>query len=71
MKTQSEIRNHPLDEPVRINVILEKEQLTQLKQKALFHDTTVNEIVRNLIADYIQAENESMSKRLSLESVMA
>lgn len=58
MKTQSEIRSNPLDEPVRINVILEKEHLTQLKQKALFHDTTVNEIIRNLIADYIHSEAE-------------
>lgn len=61
MKTQSEIRMNPLKDPVRINVILEKEQLAQLKLKALYHNTTVNEILRSLIADYL-AEDACVRK---------
>ena len=63
MRSRREITTNPLKEPVRINVVLEKEDLSQLKMKALYNETTVNEIVRSLIADYLQRENEKMEKR--------
>ena len=64
MKTQSEIRINPLQDPCRLNLILEKEQLTQLKLKAAFHNTTVNEILRSLVTEYLQKEEETLSKRI-------
>lgn len=53
MKTQSEVRVNPLKDPVRINLILEREQLDMLKQKAALHNTTVNEVLRTLAAEYL------------------
>ena len=62
MRSRREITTQPLKEPVRINVVLEKETLKQLKEKALYSETTVNEIVRSLIADYLAMENEAVDK---------
>lgn len=64
MKTQSEIRINPLKEPTRINLILEKDQLAALKSKAAFYDTTVNEILRALITEYIKKEDETLAQRV-------
>ena len=64
MRSRKEITTQPLKEPVRINVVLEKDDLSQLKMKALYNETTVNEIVRSLIADYLQREKEHMEKRI-------
>lgn len=59
MRSRREITTQPLKEPVRINVVLEKEILMQLKEKALYGETTVNEIVRSLVADYLTQTKET------------
>lgn len=64
MKTQSEIRISPLKDPCRINLILEKEQLAALKSKAAFYNTTVNELIRSLITEYIRKEEETLAQRV-------
>lgn len=59
MRSRREIATNPLKEPVRINVVLEKEDLKKLKLKALCGETTVNEIIRSLITDYLRCYNET------------
>lgn len=63
MRSRKEITTNPLKEPVRINVILEKEMLTALKRIALAEETTVNEIVRSLLDSYVKG-NGHMENRI-------
>ena len=56
IRQQSEIRIHPIDDPTKITVVLSRADLQRLKIAAVGLNTTVNEIVRVLVADWLDAQ---------------
>ena len=53
IRKNSQLRNDPLEEPIRVQIIVPKETLELLKQKAQELETTYSEIIRALINDYL------------------
>lgn len=53
IRKNSQLRNDPLEEPIRVQIIVPKEALELLKQKAQELETTYSEIIRALINDYL------------------
>lgn len=53
-KKQSEVRQSPLQDAVRVNLVLEKKVVTALKMKAVTEETTVNEIIRVLVNNFLE-----------------
>lgn len=52
-RTQSQLRIMPLNEPARVNIVIEKVDLDALKRAALELDTTSAEIIRVLIHEFV------------------
>lgn len=52
-KSQSEIRQAPLQNAAKMTVIMEKDDVMALKKAAIDEDTTVNEILRVLVSEYL------------------
>lgn len=53
IRKNSQLRNDPLEDPIRVQIIVPKEALELLKQKAQELETTYSEIIRALINDYL------------------
>jgi hypothetical protein len=53
VKKQSQIRLTPLRDPVRLNVVMERDALRRLKSAAVDMDTTASEIVRSLVDGFL------------------
>lgn len=53
IRKNSQLRNDPLKEPIRVQIIVPKETLELLKQKAQELETTYSEIIRALMNDYL------------------
>lgn len=53
IRKNSQLRNDPLEDPIRVQIIVPKETLELLKQKAQELETTYSEIIRALINDYL------------------
>lgn len=53
IRPQSEIRMQPIDDPVKITVVIGRADLQRLKMAAVELNTTVNEIMRVLAADWL------------------
>lgn len=53
IRKNSQLRNDPLEDPIRIQINVPKEALELLKQKAQELETTYSEIIRALINDYL------------------
>lgn len=53
IRKNSQLRNDPLEDPIRVQVIVPKETLELLKQKAQELETTYSEMIRALINDYL------------------
>lgn len=59
VKKQSEIRMQPLADPVRFGIVLERADLEALKIAAIRMDTTASEIIRVLVADFLNDRTHS------------
>lgn len=53
IRKNSQLRNDPIEEPIRIQIIVPKQALEALKQKAQELETTYSEVIRALINDYM------------------
>lgn len=53
IRQQSEIRMQPIDDPTKITVVLSRHDLQRLKLAAVELNTTVNEIMRAVAADWL------------------
>lgn len=53
IRKNAEIRKQPIENQRRINVVVSESDLKRLKVAAATLDTTVNEIIRGLIVDFI------------------
>ena len=53
IRQQPEIRMHPIDDPTKITVVLSRADLQRLKMAAVELNTTVNEIMRAVAADWL------------------
>lgn len=57
------IRKEPLEDPVRLNLVIDKRLAQKLKLKAVELDTTVNEILRVLVQKFLDSESQSTTNR--------
>lgn len=55
-RNNSDVRIHPLANPAKLTVIMEKEEIKELKTVAIEKDTTASEIVRGVIHWYLKNE---------------
>jgi len=51
--TRSRINHSPIDNPCKFQVVLSEKDLKALKKAALYYDTTVSEIIRVLIHEFV------------------
>lgn len=56
IRKNAEIRLNPLADPVRVNMVLSRQDLQRLKVAAVSMETTVNEILRAIVADFLDAQ---------------
>lgn len=56
IRKNAEIRLSPLADPVRVNMVLSRQDLQRLKIAAVSLETTVNEILRAIVADFLDAQ---------------
>ena len=56
IRKNAEIRLNPLADPVRVNMVLSRQDLQRLKIAAVSMETTVNEILRSLVVDFLEAQ---------------
>ena len=52
-RKQSEIRVQSLKDPIRVSMMIEKETIARLKERAIALNTTYGEILRCLINEYL------------------
>jgi hypothetical protein len=56
LRSRRDVCTQPINYPVKITVILSGADLQQLKMTASEHKTTVNEIIRALVADFLDGK---------------
>lgn len=64
IRTQSEIRVNPLQDAAKINLVIERETLSRLKVAAVDLDTTVNEIIRALVDDFLDGRKKELQNKI-------
>lgn len=60
---KSKITHNPIENPRRTQVILAEKDLERLKIDAFIHKTTVSEIIRCLVSDYIKSLDDKTEER--------
>lgn len=60
LKTQSEIRTNPMDDPVLVRVMMERKKQQELKRIAAIMNTTMSELIRFNITKFIEDYNKKI-----------
>lgn len=60
LKTQSEIRTNPMDDPVLVRVMMERKTQQELKRIAAIMNTTMSELIRFNITKFIEDYNKKI-----------
>ena len=60
---RSRINHSPIDNPCKFQVVLSEKDLKALKKAALDYDTTVSEIIRVLVSEYLKSLDDKSKER--------
>lgn len=55
---RSKINHSPIENPCKFQVVLSEKELKALKKAALDHDTTVSEIIRVLVSEFLKSTEQ-------------
>lgn len=55
---RSKINHSPIENPCKFQVVLSEKELKALKKSALDHDTTVSEIIRVLVSEFLKSTEQ-------------
>lgn len=56
---RSKINHSPIENPCKFQVVLSEKDLKALRKAALDHDTTVSEIIRVLVSEFLKSMEQS------------
>jgi hypothetical protein len=62
-KPRSKINHSPIENPCKFQVVLSEKNLSALRKAAFDNDTTVSEIVRVLISEYLKSLDDDFKER--------
>lgn len=60
---KSKITHNPIENPCRVHVILAEKDLERLKLEAFTNKTTVSEMIRVLVAEYLKSLDDKTKER--------
>jgi hypothetical protein len=60
---KSKLTHTPIEKPCRTQVVLPESDLNKLKINAFLHKTTVSEIIRVLVSEYLKSLDEESKER--------
>lgn len=61
--SRSKINHTPIDKPIKFQIILPQSDLERLRSNAAKNSTTVSEIVRVLVSEYLKSLDDKPKER--------
>ena len=60
---RSKINHSPIENPYKFQVVLSEKDLSALRKAALDNNTTVSEIIRCLVSEYLKSLDDKSKER--------